>query len=140
MSVTQIWRTLAGVSLNGTKVKWRAINPNSMHPSMLCGYRGHNGDWVPGALANIARDFMDPGDKERRWIVIDGEANPDWMGLMAGAMDLDRTLRYDIVICFWCVVYISGWLVLLPLVRVLYFVLESAFTGAMGCGLGTLLR
>lgn len=83
---------------------------------------------------------MDPGDKERRWIVIDGEANPDWLGLIAGAMDLDRTLRYSIVIMLlFCGVYF--WLACVIACGPCFALrFQGAIAGSIGFGLSAHLR
>jgi hypothetical protein len=127
----QVWRTLARAGTHRRRVKWKAINPNTLPPKLLLGTRNAAGDWISGAVANVVRELQDSSTAEcrsasvwcylvvilehygqgcsptcmlrftcdtwalYRWIVLDGEAVPDWLAVLAAALDGERVLRRE---------------------------------------------
>ena len=84
---SEVWKTLASAGISGRRVKWTAINPNSLPASFLIDHMGKDGKWVPGAVSGVAREIIEMGGLDAlRWMVLDGEAVPDWLGLLSSGM------------------------------------------------------
>lgn len=92
---TQVWKMLAAVS--GNECCYETINPKAVTANELFGYLTKSKEWKDGVLSVIMRDMyknqghFKPSHKSK-WIVLDGDIDPDWIESLNTVMDDNKVL------------------------------------------------
>lgn len=94
---SEIWKTLAGAfNLQGKKTAIETLNPKSIRNAELYGYLTKT-DWQDGVLSTIMRNMareVAPYNPTQvnKWIVLDGDIDPDWIESLNTVMDDNKML------------------------------------------------
>ena len=92
---TQVWKMLAAVS--GNECCFETINPKAVTANELFGYLTKSKEWKDGVLSVVMRDmYKNQGhfkaSHKSKWIVLDGDIDPDWIESLNTVMDDNKVL------------------------------------------------
>jgi dynein heavy chain len=92
---TEVWKSLAKVDPAGTA--FETLNPKAITSDELYGAMTKTKEWKDGVLSVIMRDMSknNPPYKEhhtRKWIILDGDIDPEWIESMNTVMDDNKVL------------------------------------------------
>jgi dynein heavy chain len=94
---SEIWKTLAGAfNLQKLKTVIETLNPKAIRNKELYGYLTKT-DWQDGVLSTIMRNMareVAPYNTTQvnKWIVLDGDIDPDWIESLNTVMDDNKML------------------------------------------------
>ena len=72
----------------GKKVQYVDLNPKAVTSSELFGYtHPQTREWQNGLFSGIMRDLAYMPDKNPKWIVLDGDIDPEWIESLNTVMD-----------------------------------------------------
>eukprot|EP01084_Bolivina_argentea_P141297 248310_1 len=96
---SQVWKMLcAAYNELGNKTVYEAFNPKSVKNDELYGWlSASTGDWYDGILSTLMRNMSrcDSGYTESqiyKWIVLDGDIDPEWIESLNTVMDDNKVL------------------------------------------------
>jgi len=96
---TETWKTLsASMTEIGQETLYECLNPKAFTSKELYGSYTKAGDWKDGVISSVMRrqsKNMDPYNKESikfKWMILDGDVDPDWIESMNSVMDDSKIL------------------------------------------------
>jgi len=88
-----VWKTLASAqSRSGTKTMFEIINPKSQTSNELYGFIHPTVGWKDGIFSFIMRNFSSLASDCPKWIVLDGDVDPEWIESLNTVMDDNKML------------------------------------------------
>eukprot|EP00698_Gefionella_okellyi_P007644 TRINITY_DN186_c0_g1_i3.p1 TRINITY_DN186_c0_g1~~TRINITY_DN186_c0_g1_i3.p1 ORF type:complete len:1316 (+),score=388.60 TRINITY_DN186_c0_g1_i3:1699-5646(+) len=93
-SKSRIWQTLAASwRLQGMKCTYVDLNPKWCNSRELYGYmHPTTREWKNGVFSNTMRDLAQAPNKDPKWIVLDGDIDPEWIESLNTVMDDNKVL------------------------------------------------
>ncbi len=95
---TEVWKMLgAAFTETGAETVYEIINPKAFQAKELYGGHTKSGDWKDGVIASVMRRMSKNIDKYKesmahKWIVLDGDVEPEWIESMNSVMDDSKIL------------------------------------------------
>ncbi len=96
---TEVWRTLSfAMTEIGQEIMYEIVNPKAFTSKELYGSYTKAGDWKDGVISSVMRRMsknMEPYNREsiaNKWMVLDGDVDPDWIESMNSVMDDSKIL------------------------------------------------
>ena len=88
-----VWKVLAASSSKvGDKVYHEVINPKAQTSNELYGFMHPTVGWKDGIFSNVMRNFYQMTNQNAKWIVLDGDVDPEWIESLNTVMDDNKTL------------------------------------------------
>ncbi|CAG9311235.1 unnamed protein product [Blepharisma stoltei] len=92
---TEVWKMLAAVA--GAETAYETVNPKAVTANELFGYLTKTKEWKDGVLSVIMRDMYKNENHykpthKNKWIVLDGDIDPDWIESLNTVMDDNKVL------------------------------------------------
>jgi len=88
-----IWRTLAdNQSAMGSKTIFETMNPKAQTSNELFGYIHPVVGWKDGIFSFVMRNYAQMDNPWWKWIVLDGEVDPEWIESLNTVMDDNKVL------------------------------------------------
>eukprot|EP00762_Andalucia_godoyi_P000343 ANDGO_03199.mRNA.1 Dynein beta chain len=91
-----VWKTLAkALTLRGQRTQFQVLDPKAITSDELYGYiHKVTREWKDGILSVVMRNFADASkaNKNPKWIVLDGDIDPEWIESMNTVMDDNKVL------------------------------------------------
>lgn len=92
---TEVWRIL--LSVDGNSSAYETINPKAVTSNELYGYMTKAKEWKDGVLSVIMREMSKnlnhfKASMKNKWIVLDGDIDPDWIESLNTVMDDNKVL------------------------------------------------
>ncbi|TPX33478.1 hypothetical protein SmJEL517_g03633 [Synchytrium microbalum] len=91
---SQIWKTLARTYVSlGKKCQWADLNPKAVNTDDLYGcINPATREWKDGLFSCIMRDTSAIPGTDPKWIVLDGDIDPNWIESLNTVMDDNKVL------------------------------------------------
>ncbi|CAE7455231.1 ODA11, partial [Symbiodinium sp. KB8] len=91
---TQLWKTVADAKeAMKQPVEVRLINPKVLTPDELYGVMSlKSREWKEGLLSRCMREMGEDDSGSLKWIVLDGDLDPNWIESMNSVMDDNKVL------------------------------------------------
>ena len=91
---SQIWKTLARTYVNmGKKCQWADLDPKAVSTDDLYGcINPSTREWKDGLFSSIMRDTSAIPGTDPKWIVLDGDIDPNWIESLNTVMDDNKVL------------------------------------------------
>ena len=98
---SQVWRTLAkGYVQQGSKCFVRIINPKAISTDELYGYiHPASREWKDGLLSKFMRELAQQASEEPKWLVLDGNIDPEWIESLNTVMDDNKAPVFPCPCC-----------------------------------------
>ena len=96
---TEVWKTLTyAMTEIEQETVFEVINPKAFTSKELYGIYTKSGDWKDGVISSVMRRMSKNLDKfskesiKNKWIILDGDVDPDWIESMNSVMDDSKIL------------------------------------------------
>ena len=91
---SQIWKTLARTYINmGKKCVCTDLNPKAVTTDDLFGYiNPSTREWKDGLFSSIMRDMASTPGTDPKWMILDGDIDPNWIESLNTVMDDNKIL------------------------------------------------
>jgi len=91
---SQIWKMLAKTYINnGKKCVYADLNPKAVSTNDLFGYiNPATREWRDGLFSSIMRDMFNISGPDPKWIILDGDIDPNWIESLNTVMDDNKVL------------------------------------------------
>eukprot|EP00698_Gefionella_okellyi_P021190 TRINITY_DN679_c0_g2_i1.p1 TRINITY_DN679_c0_g2~~TRINITY_DN679_c0_g2_i1.p1 ORF type:complete len:4462 (-),score=1316.63 TRINITY_DN679_c0_g2_i1:16-13401(-) len=89
-----VWHTLCDVQKeDGSPVVHKALNPKAVTSNELYGHVNRKTqDWIDGIFSSMMRNFSESDTDDHKWIVFDGDIDPEWIESLNSVMDDNKVL------------------------------------------------
>eukprot|EP00742_Colponemidia_sp_Colp-10_P004589 GILJ01004897.1.p1 GENE.GILJ01004897.1~~GILJ01004897.1.p1 ORF type:complete len:2544 (-),score=425.95 GILJ01004897.1:114-7634(-) len=91
---SEIWKTLAkSNTARGKRTIHPFISPKAVTANELYGYMNRaTQEWKDGIFSTVMRDLSNMPDKNPKWIILDGDIDPEWIESLNTVMDDNKIL------------------------------------------------
>lgn len=91
---SQIWKTLSRAYINmGKKCTYSDLNPKAVMTDDLFGcINAATREWKDGLFSNIMRETASQPGTDPKWIILDGDIDPNWIESLNTVMDDNKML------------------------------------------------
>jgi len=90
---SSVWKTLAQSQTRaGNKTTYDVINPKSQTSNELYGFIHPTVGWKDGIFSFVMRNFANTTNDLPKWIVLDGDVDPEWIESLNTVMDDNKML------------------------------------------------
>jgi len=89
-----VWKTLARAQTKlGRKTQFSTLNPKAVLSNELYGYiHPASREWKDGLFSIIMRDYSELKSQDWKWMVMDGDIDPEWIESLNTVMDDNKVL------------------------------------------------
>jgi len=90
---SSVWKVLAAAQTRaGVKTSYEVINPKSQTSNELYGFIHPTVGWKDGIFSFVMRNFAQMTSDNPKWIVLDGDVDPEWIESLNTVMDDNKML------------------------------------------------
>ena len=93
----------------GKKTTYVDLNPKAVTSSELFGYmHPSTRQWYDGLFSTIMRDLASQPNREPKWIVLDGDIDPEWIESLNTVMDDNKVPLCDVSFGMFLIAFVIG--------------------------------